>query len=82
MVKKTNYAAMHNAVVSVGHRSANGAVHTSVERSPTTTAIATSSSTIQGLKARTTKAMFSCISRVSWLGQSPSKPTRPELSWE
>ncbi|NLH72278.1 MAG: hypothetical protein GX456_04425 [Verrucomicrobia bacterium] len=25
-----NYAAMHNGVVMIGHRSANGAVHTSV----------------------------------------------------
>jgi len=82
MAETINYAAMHNVVVLVGHRSANGAVHTSVGRSPTTRAIWTSFSTIQGLKARTTTAMFSCISRVSWLGQSPSKPTRPELSSE
>ncbi|NLH71806.1 MAG: hypothetical protein GX456_01975, partial [Verrucomicrobia bacterium] len=69
-----NYAAMHNSVVLVGHRSANGAVHTSVGRSPTTTAISTSFSTIQGLKARTTTAMFSCISCVSWLMQCSSSP--------
>ncbi|NLH75223.1 MAG: hypothetical protein GX456_19430 [Verrucomicrobia bacterium] len=52
MAEKTNCAAMHNGVVMVGHRSANGAVHTSMGRSPTTRAISTSLSTIQGLKAR------------------------------
>ncbi|NLH72320.1 MAG: hypothetical protein GX456_04635 [Verrucomicrobia bacterium] len=36
MPETINYAAMHNSVVLVGHRSANGAVHTSVGRSPTT----------------------------------------------
>ncbi|HOK77261.1 MAG TPA: hypothetical protein PLW35_06005 [Verrucomicrobiota bacterium] len=35
MAETINYAAMHNGVVLVGHRSANGAVHTSVGRSPT-----------------------------------------------
>ncbi|NLH72327.1 MAG: hypothetical protein GX456_04670, partial [Verrucomicrobia bacterium] len=71
------YAAVHNAVVSVGDRSANGAVHTSVGRSPTTRAISTSLSTIQGLKARTIPATFSRVWCISWLeltslGQSPT----------
>ncbi|NLH72316.1 MAG: hypothetical protein GX456_04615 [Verrucomicrobia bacterium] len=63
MAETINYAAMHNAVVSVGHRSANGAVHTSVGRSPTTRAISTSLSTIRGVKARTITAMLSCPRR-------------------
>ncbi|NLH73501.1 MAG: hypothetical protein GX456_10655 [Verrucomicrobia bacterium] len=82
MPETINCTGMDNAVVLVGHRSANGAVHTSVGRSPTTRAIATSLSTIEGLKARTITAMFPRVSRVSWLGQSPSKPTRPDLSSE
>ncbi|NLH74366.1 MAG: hypothetical protein GX456_15040 [Verrucomicrobia bacterium] len=61
MAETINYAAMHNAVVLVGHRSANGAVHTSVGRSPTRRTISASLSTIQGLKARTTTAMFSRV---------------------
>ena len=69
-----NCAAVHNAVVLVGHRSANGAVHTSVGRSPTTRAISTSPSTIQGLKARTITAPFSCVLCVSWLMQCPCSP--------
>ncbi|NLH71866.1 MAG: hypothetical protein GX456_02290 [Verrucomicrobia bacterium] len=56
MAETINYAAMHNGVVLVGHGSANGAVHTSVGRSPTTRAISTSLSAIQGLKARTIPA--------------------------
>ncbi len=67
MPETINYAAMDNVVVLVGDRSANGAVHTSVGRSPTTRAIWTSFSTIQGLKARTIPAPFSCVSCVSWL---------------
>jgi len=82
MAETINYAAMHNPVVLVGHRSANGAVHTSVGRSPTITAISTSFSSIQGLKARTITALFSCISCVSWLAQCPSKPIRPDFSSE
>ncbi|NLH73274.1 MAG: hypothetical protein GX456_09495 [Verrucomicrobia bacterium] len=74
MPETINYAVMHNEVVLVGHRSANGAVHTSVGRSPTITAISTSHSTIQGLKARTIPAPFWCISCVSWLTQCPSSP--------
>ncbi|NLH72281.1 MAG: hypothetical protein GX456_04440 [Verrucomicrobia bacterium] len=74
MAETINYAAVHKSVVSVCHRSANGAVHTSVGRSPTTRAISTSLPTIQGLKARTIPAMFSCISCVSWLMQCPSSP--------
>ncbi|NLH74845.1 MAG: hypothetical protein GX456_17485 [Verrucomicrobia bacterium] len=61
MAETINYAAMHNAVVLVGHGSANGAVHTSVGRSPTTRNVSTSHSTIQGLKARTITATFSCV---------------------
>ncbi|NLH74363.1 MAG: hypothetical protein GX456_15025 [Verrucomicrobia bacterium] len=82
MAGTISYAAMDNVVVLVGHGSAKGAAHTSVGRSPTTRAISTSFSTIQGLKARTITALFSCVSCVSWLAQSPSKPTRPELSSE
>ena len=74
MPERINYDAMHKAVVLVGHRSANGAVHTSVGRSPTTRAISTSPSTIQGLKARTITAPFSCVLCVSWLMQCPSSP--------
>ncbi|NLH74584.1 MAG: hypothetical protein GX456_16165 [Verrucomicrobia bacterium] len=82
MAETINCAAMHNPVVSVGHRSANGAVHTSVGRSPTTRTISTSLSTIQGLKARTIRATFSCVWCISWLAQCPSKPIRPDLSSE
>ncbi|NLH73827.1 MAG: hypothetical protein GX456_12300 [Verrucomicrobia bacterium] len=82
MAETINYAAMHNGVVLVGHRSANGAVHTSVGRSPTKRAIATSSSTIQGLKARTITGTFSCVLCVSRFGQAAFKPTGRELSWE
>jgi len=70
MAEKINYAAMQNEVVMVGHGSAKGAAYTSVGRSTTTRAISRSPSTIQGLKARTIPAMFSCISRVSWLGHN------------
>ncbi|NLH72972.1 MAG: hypothetical protein GX456_07955 [Verrucomicrobia bacterium] len=82
MAETINSAAIYNAVVLVGHRSANGAVHTSVGRSPTTRAISTSPSTIQGLKARTIRATFSCVWCISWLAQCPSKPTRPGFSSE
>ncbi|NLH72897.1 MAG: hypothetical protein GX456_07570 [Verrucomicrobia bacterium] len=82
MPETISYAGMENTAVLVCHRSANGAAHTSVGRSPTTRAISTSFSTIQGLKARTTAAMFSCISCISWLIQSPSKPIRPNFSSE
>ncbi|NLH73500.1 MAG: hypothetical protein GX456_10650 [Verrucomicrobia bacterium] len=82
MTEKSNCAGMDNEVVSVGHRSANGAVHTSVGRSPTTRAIPASLSTIQGLKARTIRATFSCIWCISWLGQCPCKPIRPDFSSE
>ncbi len=64
MAETINYAAMHNGVVLVGHRSANGAAYTSVGRSPTTRAISTSFSTIRGLKARTITATFSRPRRV------------------
>ncbi|NLH74443.1 MAG: hypothetical protein GX456_15445 [Verrucomicrobia bacterium] len=82
MGETIEYAAVHKAVVLVGHRSANGAAYTSVGRSPTTRAISRSLSTIQGLKARTIPATFSCISCISWLAKCPSKPIRPELSSE
>jgi len=74
MAETINYATMDNAVVKAGHRSANGAAHTSVGRSPTIRAISMSPSTIQGLKARTITAPFSCISCVSWLMQCPCSP--------
>jgi len=74
MAATINYASDYKAVVLVGHRSANGAVHTSVGRSPTTRAISTSPSTIQGLKARTITAPFSCVLCVSWLMQCPCSP--------
>ncbi|NLH75074.1 MAG: hypothetical protein GX456_18660 [Verrucomicrobia bacterium] len=82
MAETIDCAAMQEAVVLVGHGSANGAVHTSVGRSPTTRRISTSFSSIQGLKARTITAPFSCISCVSWLAQCPAKPTGPEFSLE
>ncbi|NLH71483.1 MAG: hypothetical protein GX456_00345 [Verrucomicrobia bacterium] len=48
MAETINCAGMDNEVVLVGHRSANGAVHTGVGRSPTTRAISASLSAIQG----------------------------------
>jgi len=74
MPETISHAAIDKVVVLVGDRSANGAVHTSVGRSPTTRAISTSFSTIQGLKARTIPAPFSCVSCVSWLMQCPCSP--------
>ncbi|NLH73231.1 MAG: hypothetical protein GX456_09280 [Verrucomicrobia bacterium] len=82
MAETINSAAMHEAVVLVGHRSANGAVHTSVGRSPTKRAISTSPATMQGLKAWTITTMFSCVWCVSWLALWPSKATRPDFSSE
>ncbi|NLH73739.1 MAG: hypothetical protein GX456_11855 [Verrucomicrobia bacterium] len=67
MAETIKYTAMHKAVVLVGHGSANGAVHTSVGRSPTTRAISRSHSTIRGLKARTITGEFSCVWCISWL---------------
>jgi len=81
MAETINYAAMQEAVFLVGHRSANGAVHTSVGRSPTTRAISTSLSTIQGLKARTITAMFSCVWCISWLMQCSSSPLGLNSHW-
>ncbi|NLH73926.1 MAG: hypothetical protein GX456_12800 [Verrucomicrobia bacterium] len=80
MAETINYAGMDKTLVLVGHRSAKGAVHTSVGRSPTTRTFSTSLPTIQGLKARTIPAPFSCVSCVSWLAQCPSKPIRPDFS--
>ncbi len=74
MAGAISYAAMDNAVVLVGHRSAKGAVDTGVGRSPTRRAISTSLSTIQGLKARTITATLSRVSCVSWLMQCPWSP--------
>ncbi|NLH71677.1 MAG: hypothetical protein GX456_01330 [Verrucomicrobia bacterium] len=81
MAETINYATMHTGVVVVGHRSANGAVYTSVGRSPTTRATSTSFSTIQGLKARTITAPFSCVSCVSWLMQCPCSPLGLNSHW-
>jgi len=81
MAERMKYAAMHNGVVLVGHRSANGAAHTSVGRSPTTRAISTSLSTIQGLKARTITATFSRVSCISWLMQCSSSPLGLNSHW-
>ncbi|NLH73301.1 MAG: hypothetical protein GX456_09635 [Verrucomicrobia bacterium] len=74
MAETINCAAMHKAVVLVGHRSANGAAYTSVGRSPTTRPISRTLSTSQGLKARTITAPFSCVWCFSWLGVTLSAP--------
>ncbi len=74
MAETINCAAMHDAVVLVSHRSANGAAYTSVGRSLTTGPISRSISTIQGLKGGTITALFSCVLCSSWLGVTLSAP--------
>ncbi|NLH72942.1 MAG: hypothetical protein GX456_07800, partial [Verrucomicrobia bacterium] len=55
MAETINYATMDNAVVKAGHRSANGAAHTSVGRSPI------SANFRNDRKNRLTKLADSCV---------------------